>query len=124
MPLGLQRRVLTPDGGPPGRCWVQSGRALPRLYVYRPFDAQPASVGNFGMVAFLAPSVASVDAAYAAGIAAGGRDDAAPGLRPRYGAGYYGAYLRDPEGNKVHLVYRGDLVAAGMSSNDGSGVPL
>jgi catechol 2,3-dioxygenase-like lactoylglutathione lyase family enzyme len=31
------------------------------------------------------------------------------GPRPHYGNGYYGAYLRDPDGNKVHVVYRGDL---------------
>jgi hypothetical protein len=48
-------------------------------------------------------------AAHAAGLLAMGVDDGAPGPRPHYGDGYFGAYLRDPDGNKVHLVHRGDL---------------
>lgn len=70
-----------------------------------------STVANGGMVAFLAPSAESVDAAYHAGLAAGGSDEGPPGERVRYGAGYYGAYLRDPDGNKVHIVYRGDLLS-------------
>jgi catechol 2,3-dioxygenase-like lactoylglutathione lyase family enzyme len=62
------------------------------------------------MVAFLAATPAAVDTAYAAGMTAGGQDDGGPGERPHYGAGYYGAYLRDPDGNKVHVVCRGDMV--------------
>jgi catechol 2,3-dioxygenase-like lactoylglutathione lyase family enzyme len=61
------------------------------------------------MVAFTAPSPNAVDAAYAAGLLAGGHDEGEPGLRSHYGDGYYGAYLRDPDGNKVHIVHRGDL---------------
>lgn len=49
---------------------------------------------------------------YDAGLAAGGADEGAPGERPHYAPGYYGAYLRGPDGNKVHLVYRGDLAPA------------
>jgi catechol 2,3-dioxygenase-like lactoylglutathione lyase family enzyme len=44
-----------------------------------------------------------VDAFWHAGIAAGGTDDGAPGLRD-YHAAYYGAFLRDPDGNKVEAV--------------------
>jgi predicted lactoylglutathione lyase len=61
------------------------------------------------MVAFTAASPEAVNRAYAAGIEAGGSDEGAPGPRPRYGNGYYGAYLRDPDGNKVHIAYRGDV---------------
>lgn len=61
------------------------------------------------MVAFLAPSSTAVGLAHAAALATGGRDEGAPGPRPNYGRGYYGAYLRDPDGNKIHVVYRGDL---------------
>jgi catechol 2,3-dioxygenase-like lactoylglutathione lyase family enzyme len=109
IPLGLRRRTVMPDGGPPAACWVQLDRALPRFYVYIPFDGKPMSVGNGSMAAFLAPSPAAVDDAYAAGLAAGGADEGPPGPRPHYGSGYYGAYLRDPDGNKIHLVHRGDL---------------
>ena len=109
LPLGLQRRHVTPDGGPQALCWHFPGQPLPRFYVYRPFDGRSASAGNGAMVAFLTPSPKSVALAYAAGIAAGGTDEGQPGQRPHYGSGYYGAYLRDPAGNKLHLVHRGDV---------------
>lgn len=111
IPLGLRRRPVTPDGGPAAACWIRPDQPLPRFYVYQPFDRKPMSVGNGSMVAFLAPNSAVVDAAYAAGLAAGGQDEGPPGPRPHYGAGYYGAYLRDPDGNKIHIVFRGDLLA-------------
>ena len=63
------------------------------------------------MIAFLAGSPEAVDHAYAAGMARGGRDEGAPGPRERYGRGYYGAYLRDPDGNKIHIAHRGDLLS-------------
>jgi catechol 2,3-dioxygenase-like lactoylglutathione lyase family enzyme len=45
-----------------------------------------------------------VDAFYAAALAAGGADDGEPGLRPQYGGGYYSAFIRDPDGNRVEAV--------------------
>ncbi|WP_406855232.1 VOC family protein [Alsobacter sp. KACC 23698] len=110
-PLGLQRRAVMPDGGPASACWVSPDAILPRFYVYQPFDGKPASAGNGAMVAFLAADSAAVDAAYASGLRAGGTDEGKPGPRPHYGDGYYGAYLRDPDGNKVHVVCRGDIAA-------------
>lgn len=109
-PLGLQRRKVTPDGGPASACWVDPTRVLPRFYVYMPHNRALASAGNGSMVAFSAPSAVAVDEAYAAGLAVNGLDEGAPGPRPHYGIGYYGAYLRDPDGNKVHIAYRGDLL--------------
>ncbi|WP_260961877.1 VOC family protein [Pseudomonas citri] len=110
-PLGLKRRAVVPDGGPPSLCWVTGTAPLPRFYVYIPRDGAPSSIGNGSMVAFLASSKDAVALAYAAGLAKGGTDEGEPGLRPHYGDGYYGAYLRDPDGNKVHIVYRADLLA-------------
>ena len=104
--IGLVRRVVEPDGGPPCAAWHAAGADMPRFYVYEPFDGAPAGAGNGSMVAFRAPSDAAVDAAHAAGLGAGGADEGAPGLRPHYAPDYYGAYLRDPDGNKVHLVHR------------------
>lgn len=109
-PLGLRQRPVAPDGGPASLCWVNPGQTLPRFYAYQPFNREPASAGNGGMTAFLAPDAEAVRAAYAAGLAAGGRDEGPPGPRPHYAPGYFGAYLRDPDGNKIHLVFRGDLV--------------
>jgi catechol 2,3-dioxygenase-like lactoylglutathione lyase family enzyme len=55
-------------------------------------------------VAFLAKDRATVDAFYQAAIAAGGRDNGAPGLRPHYHKDYYGAFVRDPDGNNIEAV--------------------
>jgi len=108
-PLGLRQRAVDPDGGQTARCWIDGGRPLPRFYVYEPLDGDEASAGNGTMVAFQAASNAAVDCAYEAGLSSGGIDAGKPGPRPQYGEGYYGAYLRDPDGNKVHIVCRGDL---------------
>ncbi len=53
---------------------------------------------------FRAPDRAAVRAFHAAGLAAGGRDDGAPGLRPHYHAAYYAAFLLDPDGNRIEAV--------------------
>ncbi|RAI56279.1 VOC family protein [Roseicella frigidaeris] len=53
---------------------------------------------------FKAPDRAAVDGFWRAGLAAGGADDGAPGLRPHYHAHYYAAFLRDPAGNRVEAV--------------------
>jgi catechol 2,3-dioxygenase-like lactoylglutathione lyase family enzyme len=119
-PLGLRRRVVTPDGGSAAACWVSPDHTLPRFYVYMPFDGKIATVGNGSMVAFLAPTRSCVDEAHQAGLRAGGVDEGAPGERARYGVGYYGAYLRDPDGNKVHIVFRGDLPARANNATPGS----
>lgn len=108
-PIGLRQRVVTPDDGPLALCFVSADAPLPRFYVYNPRDGLPATVGNGSMTAFLASTAEAVRASWTAGLANGGMDEGAPGERPHYGEGYFGAYLRDPDGNKVHIVYRGDL---------------
>jgi len=55
-------------------------------------------------VAFTAQTRAEVDAFYAAAIAAGGRDNGEPGLRPHYHPNYYGAFVYDPDGNNIEAV--------------------
>ncbi len=101
-PLGIGRRVTEDD---------EAGYGLPgdgrcRFWITRPFDGKPASVGNGSMPAFVAPDPAAVRAFHAAGLAAGGKDEGAPGLRP-YGPAFYAAYLRDPDGNKLSAVHEG-----------------
>ena len=56
---------------------------------------------------FRAASAAQVRAFHAAGLAAGGRDAGAPGLRLQYHSGYYAAFLEDPEGNRIEAVTHG-----------------
>jgi catechol 2,3-dioxygenase-like lactoylglutathione lyase family enzyme len=55
-------------------------------------------------IAFAARDRAIVDAFHAAALAAGGRDNGAPGLRPRYHANYYGAFILDPDGHNIEAV--------------------
>ena len=55
-------------------------------------------------VAFVASTRAAVDAFYAAAMAAGGRDNGGPGLRPDYHPDYYAAFVLDPDGNNVEAV--------------------
>lgn len=57
-------------------------------------------------VAFLANSRAAVDSFHAAGIMAAGKDNGAPGLRPRYAEHYYSAYVIDPDGHNIEAVCR------------------
>jgi catechol 2,3-dioxygenase-like lactoylglutathione lyase family enzyme len=57
-------------------------------------------------VAFAAPDRAAVDAFYQAAIAAGGKDNGGPGLRPHYHADYYAAFVLDPDGHNVEAVCR------------------
>ena len=61
---------------------------------------------GYGHLALQASGKAAVDAAYAAGIANGGRDDGPPGQRPQYGRRYYAAYMHDPDGFRVEVVSR------------------
>ena len=65
----------------------------------KPFNGEPATVGNGVMLALLAKDRAHVDAIYAAALNAGGTDEGAPGPR---GGGFYAAYFRDLDGNKLN----------------------
>ncbi|MEZ5925542.1 MAG: VOC family protein [Hyphomicrobiaceae bacterium] len=80
-----------------------SDAAAPRLWVVKPFDEKPATVGNGSMLAFKAPSRATVDAFHRQALANGGTDEGEPGLRP-YGDNFYACYVRDPDGNKLSAV--------------------
>ena len=55
-------------------------------------------------IAFRADDHAQVDAFYKAAIAAGGKDNGPPGLRPHYHQNYYGAFVFDPDGNNIEAV--------------------
>lgn len=77
------------------------------LWVSEPIDKARAVTANNGAhIALLAGSRAAVRAFYAVALASGGRDDGAPGLRPEYMPTYYGAFVLDPDGNKIEAVCR------------------
>ena len=58
-------------------------------------------------IAFAAETKEQVDAFHVAGLAAGGTDNGAPGPRPEYSEGYYGAFVLDPDGHNVEAVFHG-----------------
>ena len=86
--------------------YAAAPNAGPWTWVMRPFDDGAATFGNGTHFAFLAETRAAVDAFYAAALAHGGSDEGAPGPRPQYSEHYYGAYVRDPDGNKLQAVCR------------------
>lgn len=104
LPLGLVRLVDYEDAGPDGAGWQLPGQRYPQFFVQLPFNGQPASWGNGTQVSFRAASYSQVDNAWRTALALGAVDEGAPGLRPQYGPGFYAAYCRDPEGNKLCFV--------------------
>ncbi|XHS78352.1 VOC family protein [Burkholderiaceae bacterium UC74_6] len=99
--VGARQRFV--DASRPWAGWqpAEGEGARPLFLIGRPFDQQPHQVGNGQMFAFMASTRAQVDAVHAAALQHGGRCEGVPGLRPEYHAHYYGAYFRDPEGNKL-----------------------
>ncbi len=101
-PLGMIRRATEPDEVGYGH----PADSRTRIWITLPYNGKAASVGNGSMPAFVAPSQQAVRDFHAAALAAGGTDEGAPGLRP-YGAAFYAAYVRDPDGNKLSAVHEG-----------------
>jgi len=93
-PLGMVRCFNFPGVAGYGA----DGRAV--FWIGRPDERSPQpSAGTH--LAFSAKDRPSVDAFHAAALAAGGRDNGAPGLRPLYHPNYYGAFAFDPDGHKI-----------------------
>jgi catechol 2,3-dioxygenase-like lactoylglutathione lyase family enzyme len=74
------------------------------LSIETPVDGKPATPGNGVHIAFTAEDRGMVDAFHRTALANGGTDDGPPGLRPEYNSNYYGAFVRDPDGNKIEAV--------------------
>lgn len=99
--LGLKLRFRETDTW---AGWQPDEGGRPLFIVLKPLDGAAATVGNGGMIAFQAADRARVDTCHALALANGGSDEGAPGLRPHYHDAYYGAYVRDPDGNKLCIV--------------------
>jgi catechol 2,3-dioxygenase-like lactoylglutathione lyase family enzyme len=82
-----------------GWCAIDAPRPL--FLIGKPYNGEPARPGNGQMIALLAGSRAVVDQTHAIALANGALCEGPPGLRPHYHANYYGAYFRDPDGNKL-----------------------
>jgi len=100
--LGVELRFCEP--GKPWAGWHSAGRSRPFFVICKPYDGQPHDPGNGQMVALTAANRAAVHAAHQAALDHGGRCEGPPGLRPQYHPHYYGAYFRDPDGNKLCVV--------------------
>ncbi len=81
---------------------VGFGIEKPTFWIAKSDEKHPHSTGVH--IAFTAPSRAIVDTFYKDAIAAGGKDNGAPGLRPQYHKDYYGAFVFDLDGNNIEAV--------------------
>lgn len=103
-PLGITLQMEVPaeytEAKEPAAGFGKDGRAF---FWFGP-DKNAAGRAH---VAFVAASRAEVDAFHQAALAAGGTDNGGPGERPHYQPGYYGAFVRDPDGHNIEAVHRG-----------------
>lgn len=100
-PLGVARVWSNATGAGYGG----SGARNERFAVFERGEAADPPGAGFHL-AFDAPDRVSVDRFHAAAVAHGGEDCGAPGLRPHYGATYYAAFVRDPDGYKIEAVHQ------------------
>lgn len=86
------------------RATVGYGKTYPEFWINLRADTPALPEGHGAHVCFRARSPELVDAFHAAALTAGGDSDGAPGLRPQHGAGYYAAFIRDADGNRIEAV--------------------
>mgnify|MGYP003395017891 CR=1 FL=1 len=92
MPVEIGGNLVGVGYGVPGK---------PSFWIQFPINGQAASMGNGVHIAFRADSRQAVDAFFLAAMERGGIEDGRPGLRTEYHPDYYGAFVRDPDGNKI-----------------------
>jgi catechol 2,3-dioxygenase-like lactoylglutathione lyase family enzyme len=83
---------------------VGFGKKYPEFWINLRADMVAIQATSGAHICFRAREPAMVDAFHAAALAAGGVSDGAPGLRPQHGDGYYAAFIRDPDGNRIEAV--------------------
>jgi catechol 2,3-dioxygenase-like lactoylglutathione lyase family enzyme len=96
-PIGYRKLLARPHT-------VGFGRTYPEFWINLRQAMTPLEGGGGAHVALRAPAAAAVDAFHAAALAAGGQSDGAPGARPEYSPGYYAAFIRDRDGNRIEAV--------------------
>jgi catechol 2,3-dioxygenase-like lactoylglutathione lyase family enzyme len=95
--LGYTKLIVRPGT-------VGFGKKYPEFWLNERRTMMPLDPDNGTHISLRALNAEQVDAFHAAALGAGGRSDGAPGLRPEYAEGYYAAFVRDPEGNKIEAV--------------------
>ena len=101
--LPLIGGTVVADYMPHTFCYALRGGG--RVWVAPPHDGQAAAPGTGNRVGLVCADPAEVRAAHAAALANGGSNEGDPGPRPQYGPDFYGAYVRDPDGNKMSFVH-------------------
>ena len=96
-PLGYVRLVTRP-------ATVGFGKKDPEFWLNERRAMTPVDTDTGSHICLRASSVEAVQAFHAAAVASGGRSDGAPGPRADENEGYYAAFIRDPEGNKIEAV--------------------
>ncbi len=100
--MGLDQCFLDETSASWGR---KDDAAFTRFSIGCPFDGRPASAGNGAMTAFMIDAPDRIDRLHAIALRNGGANEGEPGRRPRYGGEFYGAYVRDPDGNKLAFIH-------------------
>jgi len=97
-PLGLVKLREWPEAA------IGFGKKYPEFWINRRATMEWVAGDSGVHVCLRAPDRAAVDAFHAAALKAGGSSDGAPRLRPHYYAGYYAAFVCDPDGNRIEAV--------------------
>jgi len=97
-PLGLAKLREWPGAA------IGFGKKYPEFWVNQRAAMERVAADSGVHICLRAPDTAAIDAFHAATLEAGGASDGAPGLRPHYYAGYYAAFIRDPDGNRIEAV--------------------
>jgi catechol 2,3-dioxygenase-like lactoylglutathione lyase family enzyme len=100
--------VLAPLGFAKLKEWpgaaIGFGKKYPEFWINRREAMERVAEDSGVHICLRAPDVASVDAFHAAALKEGGASDGEPGPRPHYHEGYYAAFVRDPDGNRIEAV--------------------
>ncbi len=110
---GFYSAVLPTIGGrlvaeylPHAFCYEMRGGG--RIWIASPFNKEAATPGNGNMVGLKCDNKLEVQEAHKIALSKGGVNEGDPGPRPRYGPDFYGAYVRDLDGNKMSFVVFGE----------------
>jgi len=95
--IGYEKLVVRPRT-------IGFGKAYPEFWLNLRATMAPVEVDSGAHVALRVRTIELVEAFHAAALAAGGTSDGVPGLRPQHGEGYYAAFIRDPDGNRIEAV--------------------
>jgi catechol 2,3-dioxygenase-like lactoylglutathione lyase family enzyme len=97
-PLGMVKLREWPDAA------VGYGKKYPEFWINKRAAMDRVATDSGMHICLRAADTAAVDAFHAAALKAGGTSDGAPGLRPEYHGGYYAAFIKDPDGNRIEAV--------------------